>query len=90
MRFLMIAAITSLMLVPALAQGRPAKIAQSDPSSASPGDSADSAKHEKDGLAGKPVSEQESAEQQHPDWFEETNKYKACPWDMCPPPPPQR
>jgi hypothetical protein len=28
----------------------------------------------------------ESTEQQHPEWFRETNKYKPCPWNMCPPP----
>jgi hypothetical protein len=30
-----------------------------------------------------------SVEQQHPEWFEETNAYKPCPWNMCPSPPPQ-
>jgi hypothetical protein len=28
----------------------------------------------------------ESAERQHPAWFRETNKYKPCPWNMCPSP----
>jgi hypothetical protein len=32
---------------------------------------------------------QESTEQQHPRWYRETNKYKPCPWNMCPSPPPQ-
>jgi hypothetical protein len=31
----------------------------------------------------------QSTEQQHPDWFRETNRYKPCPWNMCPSPPPQ-
>jgi hypothetical protein len=31
----------------------------------------------------------QSTEQQHPEWFEETNTYRACPWNMCPTPPPQ-
>ena len=31
----------------------------------------------------------QSTEQQHPDWFRETNHYKPCPWNMCPSPPPQ-
>jgi hypothetical protein len=31
----------------------------------------------------------ESTEQQHPEWFRESNTYKACPWNMCPSPPPQ-
>jgi hypothetical protein len=30
-----------------------------------------------------------STEQQHPEWFEETNGYRPCPWNMCPSPPPQ-
>jgi hypothetical protein len=30
-----------------------------------------------------------STEQQHPDWFRETNRYKPCPWNMCSPPPPR-
>jgi hypothetical protein len=29
----------------------------------------------------------QSIEQQHPEWFRETNKYKPCPWNMCPSPP---
>jgi hypothetical protein len=29
----------------------------------------------------------QSTEQQHPEWFRETNKYKPCPWNMCPSPP---
>ena len=29
----------------------------------------------------------ESTEQQHPEWFRETNRYKPCPWNMCPSPP---
>jgi hypothetical protein len=29
----------------------------------------------------------QSVEQQHPEWFRETNRYKPCPWNMCPPPP---
>ena len=31
----------------------------------------------------------QSMEQQHPEWFTETNKYKPCPWNMCPSSPPQ-
>jgi hypothetical protein len=31
----------------------------------------------------------QSTEQQHPEWFKETNTYQACPWNMCPSPPPQ-
>jgi hypothetical protein len=31
----------------------------------------------------------ESTEQQHPEWFSETNTYKPCPWNICPSPPPQ-
>jgi hypothetical protein len=31
----------------------------------------------------------QGVEQQHPEWFEETNAYKPCPWNMCPSPPPQ-
>jgi hypothetical protein len=31
----------------------------------------------------------QSTEQQHPEWFRETNGYKPCPWNMCPSPPPQ-
>jgi len=31
----------------------------------------------------------QSMEQQHPEWFTETNKYKPCQWNMCPSPPPQ-
>jgi hypothetical protein len=30
-----------------------------------------------------------STEQEHPEWFEETNGYKPCPWNMCSSPPPQ-
>ena len=110
MRFLMIAAITSSMLVPALAQGDPANVAQSNSPSASPSDSAAAARRETEDLekaraiealkdsnlrmqaqsADKSGSKQESVEQQHPEWFVETNKYQACPWDMCPSPPPQR
>ena len=29
----------------------------------------------------------QSVEQQHPEWFKETNRYKPCPWNMCPAPP---
>ena len=29
----------------------------------------------------------QSIEHQHPEWFRETNKYKPCPWNMCPSPP---
>lgn len=29
----------------------------------------------------------QSVEQQHPEWFKETNKYKPCPWNMCSSPP---
>jgi hypothetical protein len=29
----------------------------------------------------------QSTEQQHPEWFRETNTYKPCPWNMCPSPP---
>jgi hypothetical protein len=98
MRFLIIAAITSSMLVPALAQGDPANVAQSNSPSASPSDSATAAFEAlKDSnfrmqaqSADMSGSGQESVEQQHPEWFVETNKYKACPWDMCPSPPPQR
>ena len=110
MRFLVIAAITSSMLVPALAQGDPANVAQNNSPSASPSDSAAAARRETKDLekarsiealkdsnlrmqaqpADKSGPQQESVEQQHPEWFVETNKYKACPWDMCPSPPPQR
>jgi hypothetical protein len=90
MRLLMIAAITSLMLVPALAQGGPANVAQSDPSSASASDPAASDPAASEDQAGNSVTEPESVEQQHPDWYEETNKYKPCTWDTCPSPPPQR
>jgi hypothetical protein len=98
------------MLVPALAQGDPANVAQSNSPSASPSDSAAAARRETEDLekaraiealkdsnlrmqaqsADKSGSKQESVEQQHPEWFVETNKYQACPWDMCPSPPPQR
>jgi hypothetical protein len=110
MRFLMIAAITSSMLVPVLAQGDPANVAESNSPSASPSDRAAAARRETEDLekarsidalkdsnlrmqaqsADKSGLAQESVEQQHPEWFVETNKYKACPWDMCPSPPPQR
>ena len=90
MRFLVIAAITSSMLVPALAQGDPANVAQNNSPSASPSDSAASDSAASEDRAGNSVTDQESVEQQHPDWYEETNKYKPCPWDTCPSPPPQR
>jgi hypothetical protein len=110
MRFLMIAAITSSMLVPALAQGDPANVVQGNSPSASPSDRAAAARRETEDLekarsiealkhsnlrmqaqsVDRSGPQQETVEQQHPEWFVETNKYKACPWDMCPPPPPQR
>ena len=31
----------------------------------------------------------QTTEQQHPEWFRETNAYKPCPWNMCTSPPPQ-
>jgi hypothetical protein len=40
--------------------------------------------------AGEPMPPQtpslQTVEQQHPEWFRETNKYRPCPWNMCPPP----
>lgn len=31
----------------------------------------------------------QDVERQHPEWFEEPNAYKPCPWNRCPSPPPQ-
>ncbi len=32
---------------------------------------------------------EQSAQQQHPEWFKEPNAYRPCPWSKCPAPPPQ-
>jgi hypothetical protein len=89
MRLLIVTAVSMSMLIPGA-------FAQSSVPSASPSDRAAAAKALRHSdLRMQAQSEEpqtptlQSTEQQHPEWFKETNRYKPCRWDMCPSPPPQ-
>jgi hypothetical protein len=88
MRSLIVTAVSLSMLISAA-------FAQSNSSSATPSERAAEGQQLAEGQqretpAPLQSSTLQSVEQQHPEWFRETNPYKACPWDMCPPPPHSR
>ena len=91
MRLLIVAAISMMLIPSAFAQSN--TYLESDRATATEGEAQylDEEGQQLDETAAPPrgLPDLESVEQRHPKWFEETNPYKPCPWDMCPSPPPQ-